>query len=383
MTPRRNAIAVLFTVLAFLAGVRARGQASTQPVRDREIVGHLGITAIECDCTFDGRNPGSRDFRFRSNLVVLGVAPAGPSAGLLFAGDTIFEVDGTPLRSREGGSIFANIRPGQRATLGVRRAGRVLRVGVTAAGINANDPSGLGQYMPLAPGSAEGNYGFPRPRVPAQPGVTRAPDLPIAPRASALPGVTRAPEAPQTPRASPLASTAPVAAMPPVPPSPASPDGWFGFSIRCNQCGWSRERNEDSPRWESSTPPQIGIVAAGGPADIAGLKTGDRITHIDGASILGPEGARRFGAVRPGQRIRLTVTRNGLPITRELTLDQRPRPALGRSSLRYTGRLRGVDIEVWSPAGATVERDGDTMTINVGGSTIRLKATGATPPPGN
>jgi hypothetical protein len=43
--------------------------------------------------------------------------------------------------------------------------------------------------------------------------------------------------------------------------------------------------------------------------------------------------------------------------------------------------LRGVDIEVWSAAGATVQRDGDTITINVGGSTIRLNAT--TRPPGN
>jgi hypothetical protein len=54
----------------------------------------------------------------------------------------------------------------------------------------------------------------------------------------------------------------------------------------------------------------------------------------------------------------------------------------GRSSLRYTGRLRNVDVEVWSPAGATVERDGDIITINVAGSTIRLKATTPTPAPG-
>jgi predicted metalloprotease with PDZ domain len=115
-------------------------------------------------------------------------------------------------------------------------------------------------------------------------------------------------------------------------------------------------------------------VAPGGPADIAGLRTGDRITHIDGASILASEGARRFGAVKPGQRVRITVTRGGNPITREFILADRPRPIAGRSSLRYTGRLRDVDVEVWSPAGATVKREGDTMTINVGGSTILLKA---------
>ncbi len=369
MIPRRVGIAVLFAIIAFLAGAPARGQATTEPPRNREIVGHLGITAIECDCTFDGRNPSARDFRFRSNLVVLGVAPAGPSAGRIFADDTIFEVDGVPLRSRTGGMTFANIRPGQRVTLGVRRGGRTLRVAVTAAGINANDPSGLGQYMPRAPESDDPDYGPPTPRS--------VPSAPVPP----IPGTPRAPVA-RTPRPDlPSVPTAPTAESPPVPPSPASPDGWFGFSIRCNECGWSRSGGESSPRWESTTPPQIGIVAPGGPADIAGLRTGDRITHIDGASILAPEGARRFGAVKPGQRIRLTVTRNGTPLTREFTLAERPRPTSGRSSLRYTGRLRGVDVEVWSPAGATVQRDGDTMTINVGGSTIRLKAT--TPPPGN
>lgn len=361
MIPRRAAIGILSAVVAVITAAHASAQASTLPPRDRRIVGHLGITAIECDCTFDGRNPNERDFRFRSNLVVLGVAPRGPSAGLIFAGDTIFEVDDTPLRSREGGSSFANIRPGQRVTLGLRRGGRALRVAVTAAGINANDPSGLGQYMPRAPGSAYRDYGVPTPE----------PDVPATPR----------PPFSRTPRAAPPAARPPVPTTPTVPPSPASPDGWFGFSIRCNECGWSRTGSEATPRWESSVPPEIGMVAPGGPADRAGFRAGDRITHVDGESILESGGARRFGAVIPGQRIRLTITRNGIPITRGLTLAERPRPSYGRSSLRYNGRLHDVEIEVWSAAGATVERDGDTVTISVGGSTIRLKAT--TRPPGN
>lgn len=363
MIPRYVALAVLTVV----AAASADGQASTE-TRNRQIVGYLGITAIECDCTFDGRDPNARDFRFRSNLVVLGVAPSGPSAGRVFADDTIFDVDGIPLRSRAGGTAFANIRPGQRVTLGLRRAGRSLRVALTAAGVNANDPSGLGQYMPRAPGSEDLDYPAPpTPRAPRSPRAAeaRTPAIPRPPLSR-----TRRPDLP-----APAAGPAPAAvAAPPVPPSPASPDGWFGFSIRCNQCGWQRIGDEPTPRWESTTFPEIGIVASGGPADLAGLRTGDRITHIDGESILAPAGALKFGAVRPGQRLRITVTRNGTPLTRELTLTERPRPTSGRSSLRYAGKLRGVDVEVWSPAGATVKRDGDTMTINVGGSTIRLKA---------
>jgi hypothetical protein len=230
----------------------------------------------------------------------------------------------------------------------------------------------IGRYVAVAAllvlvaGSAEGQATPEPPSTPATP-ATPVPRRPAtAPRA---PGV-------------PAAITTPVPATAPVPPSPASPDGWFGFSIRCSQCGWRRIGDEPTPRWESATYPEIGIVAGGGPADIAGLRTGDRITHIDGESILAPAGALKFGAVRPGQRLRITVTRNGSRLIREVTLAERPRPASGRSSLRYTGRLRNVDVEVWSPAGATVQRDGDTITINVGGSTIRLKATTPTPQPG-
>jgi len=366
-----------------IAGTVASAQSTTQPSPRREIVGDLGITAVECDCTFDGRSTRARVFRFRSNLIVIGVAPSGPSAGLIFPGDTIFDIDGTPLMTREGGIGLANVRPGQRVTLGLRRAGRAMRVGVTAGSIDADAPEALGQYTPAVPRRLNRYYEYPwtppstpRPPVPATP----------APRASTptppMPGQPEFPVTPRPPGAAPspwIPAVPPSVAFPEVPPSPASPDGWFGFSLRCSECGWERVGSESTPRWESSVAPEIGIVAPGSPADRAGLKTGDRITHINGVSILAPEGSRRFGAVRPGQRIRLTVLRNGTPITRELMLAERPRPSYDRRSLRYTGRLGGVAVEVWSAAGATVQREGDTMVINVGGSTVRLKAT--TPAP--
>jgi hypothetical protein len=134
------------------------------------------------------------------------------------------------------------------------------------------------------------------------------------------------------------------------------------------------------------------MVAGGSPAARAGLLPGDVITHIDGVSILTPAGAKRFGGVVPGQKVKLTVRRSGRSLTREMTLVSRPearavaaaRPAraatppipVARRPLRYTGKFEGMSVEVWSSGGPTVERIGDTMVISVGGTVVKLKLDG-------
>lgn len=78
--------------------------------------------------------------------------------------------------------------------------------------------------------------------------------------------------------------------------------------------------------------------------------------------------------LQPGQRVRLTVSRQVQIITRELTLGDRRAIATRRNTLRYTGRVSNVDVEVWSPQAATVQREGDTITISLGATTVRVKA---------
>ncbi|HZK78124.1 MAG TPA: PDZ domain-containing protein, partial [Gemmatimonadaceae bacterium] len=261
------------------------------------------------------------------------------------------------LMSAEGGRRFANIRPGQRLTLNVSRGKSQMTLLLKATTKDAGDERSFGNATPEVSGTW--TYEFPAaPATPANPA--------IPPRAA-------------------------IASVPPEPPavpaSPASPTGWFGFSIRCSECGWSQSRGDDSPVWESSTAPELSMISREGPAARAGLMAGDVLTHINGVSILTPQGARMFGRVHPGQRISLTVRRDGKTLTKVLTLATRPelraaiaattptpRAAPARRELRYAGELDNVSVEVWSAGGPTVERTPSTITITVGGSVIRLKA---------
>lgn len=382
----------------------AQGVASTRPAIWTSSMGYLGIENLRCNCTFLSEPDASgRMFIFRSAPMVTGVASGSPASGILIRGDTITQIDGLSITSVEGARRFTNIRPGDDVNLLIRRRGRILRVSV-----KATDDPGHRVYSRIVTPEAD-VWDTP----PFPPGVTVAP-TPRSPRAATAPRVWDVPGVRAVPPAEPAEPAIPaVPAIPPETPRPyrplapgaewvaavvpsgaPSPAGWFGFSIRCNDCGWaSSGRPGESPVWESDEAPELAMVAGGSPADRAGLRPGDRITHIDGVSILTREGQRRFGRVRPRQTVRLTVRRDGKSLTKELTLATRPeyraaiaaaapsqpvaaiapvRPSM-RRELRYTGKLNNVTVEVFSPGGPTVERVGDTMIITVGSSVVRLK----------
>ncbi|MEO7367029.1 MAG: PDZ domain-containing protein [Gemmatimonadaceae bacterium] len=382
---RASWMKVLLSAVIVCSLIPGRGHAqiasTPRPSTRNAALGYLGISNVRCICTFMVDDDDSRLFTFRSNPVVLGIYEGSPADGSLERGDTITAIDGFALTSSEGGRRFANIRPGQKLTLNVSRGRAHMTLLLRASSMAVGDERAFGFAAPEVAGGAWA-YEFPGvPAIPATPAIPpRAP-----PRAPPF-----APVAP-LPGFAPLPALAPVPPIAPLPPIP-TPAGWFGFSIRCNDCGWALNRGDEYPVWESETAPELSMISRDGPAARAGLMAGDRITHVNGVSILTPQGARAFGRVRPGQRVRLTVLRDGRPLTREMTLATRPEvraaraavaaivavpstPAVpaARRELRYTGQLDNVGVEVWSSGGPNVERVGDTMTITVGGSVIRLK----------
>jgi putative serine protease PepD len=70
---------------------------------------------------------------------------------------------------------------------------------------------------------------------------------------------------------------------------------------------------------------RIGCVVSGAPADNAGLKAGDVITGVDGQTISGADAlTSNIGSRAPGEKVTLTIDRNGSTKTVQVTLGTRP-----------------------------------------------------------
>jgi membrane-associated protease RseP (regulator of RpoE activity) len=301
-------------------------------------LGALGITNFSCDCTFDRNSTPA--WRFRGEPRIMEVSSNGPAAGRLRAGDVLVAVDGMLITTRAAGARLGNLRPGVPVTLTVRRGNREVEVRIVP------DEECELPVPPRAPVA-----GTPTPRPP---GSAAAPMVP-----------TPAP---------------PGAMTPPVPPAPPVSGAWFGFGISCHNCEMNvtnasdlrraeRElaellaREDTSPdvlaartrlrdlrrrniSWRFSEYPTLFSVDPGSPADDAGLRRGDVLMKINGASLLTPDGAQRFALVEPGESVTFTYRRGGSERTVQVRAIERP-----------SGYLRSATAEGLTETLATIERE--------------------------
>ena len=258
-------------------------------------VGWIGITGLECNnCEMS-----SEAMRFSTEPRITGVAPGSIGSGQLRAGDVIMSVNGSLITTSEGGSKLANLKPGQRLTLVIRRDDQILQrtfeslparcggvLGMTAVG----GRGGSGEPM-IVNGGRDTLY----PSRSRRPGA--ASSAGPAGRATVY-----------TPRPDGVLAAANATSILRLPPP------GFGFSIACSDCRVHLARpvaDQNEPIvWEFRSAPEIYSVESNSAAWRAGLRRGDVITHIDGIAITRDEAGRKFGSVKPGQLVRLTFRRN-------------------------------------------------------------------------
>jgi S1-C subfamily serine protease len=101
---------------------------------------------------------------------------------------------------------------------------------------------------------------------------------------------------------------------------------WIGIGLSCWSCSRSSE-GKSLPRWTFTAPPVVYSVDRGGPADAAGLRTGDSLVEIDGHAFVSREGGQAFANLRSGVRVRLTYSRDGRRRTVALVPVDRPASA--------------------------------------------------------
>ncbi len=297
---------------ALLAGqVTATGRAACPGGAAQ--VGDLGVDfeCQDCGLSYDASSRTWR-WRFRSEPTVQHVGRSGPSGGKLRSGDVVVSIAGLLITTRRGGAELATLEPDVPVTVVVRRGGRDRTYHITPAAACPTDGP--------ASGIAFGGKAFAVPPTPP-----RAVDAPA-------------------PLAVPMPRLAPVA-IPPVWPGPLlSTRAWFGFGLSCSQCSLTAVKEEEiaalerelaskaragemqmdeveelakrieplreaGHQWSFEEYPRIFSVDDGGPADVAGLRRGDLLTHIDGLSLLAEEGGKRLGQVQPGQRVEFVYQR--------------------------------------------------------------------------
>ena len=135
--------------------------------------------------------------------------------------------------------------------------------------------------------------------------------------------------------------------------SASGEEGWLGMGISCSQCSFEGPRwafarqsraytNSGGRRWTFREAPVVYTVETNGPADKAGLRSGDTLVSIDGYPLTSVEGGERFANVQPQQTVRLRYRRNGQETDAQVTAGARPRSAelAMQDSLRSLARAQ-------------------------------------------
>jgi membrane-associated protease RseP (regulator of RpoE activity) len=303
--------------------VPRRGVPLAQACPEGQVVrGDLGISGLECNCSFYVREGGERAWRFRSEPVILGVSEGGPADGKLREGDAVNAIDGILITTGEGGRRFSNVEPGETVTLTVRRGERLALIRIDVGTQCERVVESPDEWHVLVEPVEVVVAPEPAIAIQVEPEPVVAVELDTA--------VVVAIELGELVEAEPLVLVAPHVN---IVTRPVFPGGWFGFGISCN-CSVHRGESGEPPVWRFKDPPEIFSVEPGSPADRGGLQRGDVLVEIDGVSLTDDEGGQRFGAVAAGQTVTFKYRRGATSFSTK-------KPSTQSCSSRYRSSRSG------------------------------------------
>lgn len=253
-----------------------------------------GFEGVNCiNCEISGR--GQPWIVFHNAPSIRGIRNPGPAFGKLQEGDTLIAINGVSITMRAAADLYANAKAGDTVEFRVRRAGRTVTTTiVTASCLPGRKVSWL--WSPGDSFTARVWLGDSlRKRVVWTPMIT---PKPISARM-------------KTPVLNSLIWTSPSMRQFRVRlDSTGANPGWIGIAMFRLLKTPDQMRAQDSAG-AFGVPPEIAAVAAGSPAEAAGVVVGDTLVAVDGVSVLTSAGAQRFLNAPAGTTLSLTLRRNG------------------------------------------------------------------------
>jgi C-terminal processing protease CtpA/Prc len=296
---RNHLIRILIPIL-LLAGVSApavradgvsAGDPETTAKRTPDATASLGISRMECRCSYTvNESLGIRFYSFESEPKIRGVDPEGPAHGKLKSGDAIVGIDGMLITTYDAGKRFANVLVGEPVELTVRRRGSLVDVSIVPVETGGEEDAtidGLG-------GPLSGD--LMRLRLALEELAESGVDLGGISGTQGDMGL----EIPDR-----------------------QPAGWLGIGLSFSG-SMQRVSNGGGTRWTFFEPPEVHSVLADSPAERAGLRPDDVLTHIAGVRLDTKKGGRLFSRIVPGQSVEFTIEREGFSRTVVIVAEERP-----------------------------------------------------------